>query len=444
MSTLIIQQDRQQKWPNTLEATRKKKETFLKDREDQAEAERQEIDKQEAEFRRENRLALIKKANEMIYDQTDKMKMLRSERLYADVIHTRQSQIEDKKVVLVKEVEIDRKYHLQTLEQVRRGEEIEKEKDAKVKAAMEIIKVSRLEQLESNQKVREAVDKKNAEEGSRLKKEAIDRNIEAIQLEADRVRMIKEKNHNTLEASKQDKLLKLKILEAEERSILAREAEVYKIDERKQAIKDRQAAMFVDAQQVRKKMIERAVESLSKVTSKEATILNKQIAEQQAKADGASADKESKIKAEWDLTVLSRTELIRKKNEDKAKEKASDDALAAKWKRENEEAIAAEKTKQLRWKEEQTKCKLLQLDEGHRVAAQRETERQAEIEQTRFLVSLQGDDDKKFTEACKSEIERNVRSGKPVYTLLRALEFTQPALLAAKTIKQIKKKVDDD
>ena len=59
-------------------------------------------------------------------------------------------------------------------------------------------------------------------------------------------------------------------------------------------------------------------------------------------------------------------------------------------------------------------------------------------------MSLQGDDDKKFTEACKSEIERNVRSGKPVYTLLRALEFTQPALLAAKTIKQIKKKVDDD
>jgi hypothetical protein len=31
-------------WPNTLEATRKKKETFIKDREESAENRRQEID----------------------------------------------------------------------------------------------------------------------------------------------------------------------------------------------------------------------------------------------------------------------------------------------------------------------------------------------------------------------------------------------------------------
>jgi hypothetical protein len=49
--------------------------------------------------------------------------------------------------------------------------------------------------------------------------------------------------------------------------------------------------------------------------------------------------------------------------------------------------------------------------------------------------SLTKDDDNKFSETCKSEIEKNVLLGKPVYTLLKALEFTQPALLAAKTIK---------
>jgi hypothetical protein len=34
------------------------------------------------------------------------------------------------------------------------------------------------------------------------------------------------------------------------------------------------------------------------------------------------------------------------------------------------------------------------------------------------------------------EIERNVALGKPVYTLLRALEFVAPPLLAAKLIKK--------
>jgi hypothetical protein len=41
-----LSQDRVQHWPNTLEANRTKKESFMKDREAQDEMRRQEIDKQ--------------------------------------------------------------------------------------------------------------------------------------------------------------------------------------------------------------------------------------------------------------------------------------------------------------------------------------------------------------------------------------------------------------
>lgn len=57
-----------------------------------------------------------------------------------------------------------------------------------------------------------------------------------------------------------------------------------------------------------------------------------------------------------------------------------------------------------------------------------------EIEQEKFLQSMANDDEERFVRLCKAEIEKNVAEGKPVYTLLRALEFTAPGLIAAKTV----------
>jgi len=41
-----LSEDKKSKWPNTLEAVRKKKESFLKDKEEREELRRQEIDRQ--------------------------------------------------------------------------------------------------------------------------------------------------------------------------------------------------------------------------------------------------------------------------------------------------------------------------------------------------------------------------------------------------------------
>ena len=57
---------------------------------------------QEAELRKTQRLESIRRANELLYEQTDKMKMLRGQMLYSDVIVTREQQIEEKRKVWVK------------------------------------------------------------------------------------------------------------------------------------------------------------------------------------------------------------------------------------------------------------------------------------------------------------------------------------------------------
>lgn len=86
-------QQRAAKWPNTLQATRKKKEDARKERLAREEAARVEIDKQEERRRNRKRLEAIKRANQALLSQTDKMKMLKSQKMMSDVNEVNDSQI---------------------------------------------------------------------------------------------------------------------------------------------------------------------------------------------------------------------------------------------------------------------------------------------------------------------------------------------------------------
>jgi hypothetical protein len=83
---------------------------------------------QEAEMRKYQRLEAIAKANDLMYEQTDKMKMLRSQALYCDVLHTRVGQIDDKKKTKEAIKVENQHYHTKILEKVAAGEEAERKK----------------------------------------------------------------------------------------------------------------------------------------------------------------------------------------------------------------------------------------------------------------------------------------------------------------------------
>ena len=61
------------------------------------EAERRRIDQIEADLQRKKRVDAIKRANQLMYEQTDKMKFLRGQQLYTDVIADREDQVAQKK-----------------------------------------------------------------------------------------------------------------------------------------------------------------------------------------------------------------------------------------------------------------------------------------------------------------------------------------------------------
>lgn len=427
--------ERVKHWPNTLEALRKKKETFLKDRADQDEVKRQEVDRQEAERRREARLEAIRKANDLLYEQTDKMKLLRSQKLYADVIHNRFQQIDDKRVVADSHKVVEARFHEDILRQVAEGEAKEREKLEKQKKMVDEVKVSRYEQREEARHIREEILRKNREEGLRLKREAQERVEEDLRDYEEKQKRIIEGNMRTLAANEELKKERLLLLEQEKAAAALRDAEKEEIEYRKKKLKELEKQRFDRAQLTRQKIIDRAVEELAKHTSAEAAILEKQQQELKDREEREEEEKRRKAAQMKELLAQSRTEQIARKEREDRREAAETDEMLNRWRIENETAMQAEKDKATSTRLATVRIKTQQYEDGKEAARIKAETKMVEIEQARFLNSIDTKDDKRFIDLCQAEIERNVRLGKPIHTLLRALEYEQPAIIAAKTIK---------
>jgi hypothetical protein len=431
--------ERMKNWPNTLEALRLKKESWLKDRAEQEELKRQEIDRQEAELRRTLRLESIKKANDLLYEQTDKMKLLRSQELYANVIHTRFQQIDRKKQVKEHEKIDEKKYHEETMRRVREGEEQEKKKIEEQKRVIEDVKVSRYQQREEARLRREEELRKNREEGLKMKKDAQERLEEDLRDFERKQKLAAETNIRMIKANEELKHVRLELKEKEKSAELERDAEVAKIDHRKKMLKHLEQVRFEKAQETRQKIIDAAVTQLAQKQNKEEAILEKQVQDLKDKEDAmlaAKAEKNERIKQE---IITSRIAQIEARENEMRRKHEEEDALVQKWKRENEEAIQAEAEKVRQHRIKTVKIKTQQYHDGKEAAKKKQEAKMYEIEQTRFLATLENHDEQRFVQSCKAKIEENIRLGKPVYTLLRALEYHQPELLPAKTVKVVKK-----
>ena len=99
------------KWPNTLEAMRRNKEEARQRRLDAEEAERLKEDKRLAAVRAQERKVRDERANRMIYEQTDRMKVLKSQLMFSDIVAHRDRQIEEKKYWGAMEKEMDKMWH---------------------------------------------------------------------------------------------------------------------------------------------------------------------------------------------------------------------------------------------------------------------------------------------------------------------------------------------
>jgi len=169
--------DRKSRWPNTLDAIRVKKDKAREERAAKLEKERQEVDKSEALLQKTKRMEAIERANSLLYEQTDKMKQLRSKQLESDVLYDRQNQVKEREFKEKQEVTRTSYYYNLEVKLREEGDRKEAEEMEKREEQNKLIAAQQQEQLQKF--------KENYIQGLRKEKregEAIKKKVEADQL----------------------------------------------------------------------------------------------------------------------------------------------------------------------------------------------------------------------------------------------------------------------
>lgn len=425
-------ENRMKHWPNTLEALRNKKIAFVEEKANREEEARQEVDREEAERRRIQRLEAIKRANDLMYDQTDKMKGLKGSKLYADVMKTRSEQIERKANRVQEEKEWNKQFHVAILEKVAKGEAEEKAKNQKIAEKIEVIKVQRKEQVnEVRAKRASEIAEANAI-GQAMKEQAIKRQEDDLVEQEAKQKRIDESNAAMVIANERAKQVRRELDEKAKEAEKIRDKEKEEVEGRKIAIKALEIRRFEKAQMTRQLIIDRAVKALAAKASADTALETKQFEEIKAKEDKVIADKAARREAEKLAIKESRAGQIARKKEQQEREWAEEDRMVVAQREKSALEERLEKEKYAKEHENIVRLKKIQYADAAKKQQKNAEEKLVNITQAKLLQDIGAQDDDKFAEICKAEIKKYAAEGKPVYTLMKALESTQPALLPAK------------
>lgn len=429
-----LSMEKVQHWPNTLEASRLKKEMFIKDKLQREELERQEIDRQEAELRKKNRIAAIQRANDLLYEQRDKMKLFRSQVMFCDVLDGRQKQLEEnkrKKEASILEAKQD---HENIMKKVHELEVIEEEKIRQEKERFELISKTRQEQLLQAKAKKEALEEENRQLGLSMKREAEVRFEEELLQQKEKWEQVKQRNLEFKKANDDLKLIRAELARKEKLAEEQRKEEIKEIENRKIALKDLERKRFDKAQITRQKLIDRALENLKNTINNEEALLQKQINEKNLQYEQIQKTKEAKSADQLRLLKESRDNQIRQRQLAFERQREEESRMIELWKKKYFEDIAEQARKEREMFEFNKALKLSQYNEGLERKKQRAEAHLKQIEEDKFLIEMHQHDDDKFIEHCRSKIEEYRKAGKPTYPLERALEVSEIDLLPARTV----------
>lgn len=290
----------------------------------------------------------INRANDLLYEQTDKMKFLRSQQLLSDVVYSRRFQMDEKddrrKLEKIEAV----KHHEDILHTVKLGELKEKEKQERMQKQVAEVSVARKQQLDEVFAKRQAEMEEERQIGIRLREEAerqLQRDIEARK---ERQRQIDQSNLEMAKANEELKVLRDQYRALELEEVARREGEVEVIENRKKVRKALEIRKFEKAQVARQQIIDAATKALTAQSNKEQAIMEKQANEQRAKEDKAIADKESKRAKEWDDIVNSRADQVEQKRIKAERDREEEERMISLWMEQAAKGQADEKEKQAR------------------------------------------------------------------------------------------------
>ncbi|CAM9251827.1 unnamed protein product [Scytosiphon promiscuus] len=440
-----LSDERVSHWPNTLEAHRKNKENWKKEQEDLVESKRRDIDKEEALLQRQLRVETIKRANDKLYEQTGKMKLLRSNLLYAEVIETRKDQIAEKAERFVGEEALAAAYHREMKRKVAEGDAKEKAIASARAAKEKITAKEQQQQLEEFQEKFIASLVKEKEDGDETQRTA----KAAIEAEEEAKRVLKLNNRREMEkmlAANQDLHERRAERISEELAYMdkcRKQRDV--LDRAARARKSLETKRFNEKQAIRQQMIDKATRELEATRKAEDNKEEREAIQQRQKEDDA-ADRKDKAredlrlqidKSRRDVYLLSRAIQIKQRAAKEEARRVEDEEIKAYFKQRTSEMAQLEKDE-----EAATLAREKQLRSFQRLQAQ---ERQAkdmaqeayEAANHAHMLSAQGDEDTRqvFKKIVHGYIDEFDAKGQSTYLLHRTLNHKNPEMFPAGKLK---------
>ncbi|KAJ8612520.1 hypothetical protein CTAYLR_003720 [Chrysophaeum taylorii] len=283
-------------WPNTLEAMRKKKENWKKEKIEEEEKARVEMDKEEAAFQMKQRLGAIERANLLLYEQTDRMKGLRSKQTYSEVVRERKEQAKEKQLRKRWESEKEREYHEALLKQIDQAERRDAGAEAARRAKAEAIADAQRAQLgEFRAKHIERLEAAK-KDGELILKRAIADHEEDERLLEERRVASKIQQRMTLLANEALEERKREQRKEEERAEKARHADVAKKEYVASERERLEKARFDARQATKQRLIDKASNELATRINRDAERLERQVEELRQKEENLAALKVEMIR----------------------------------------------------------------------------------------------------------------------------------------------------
>ena len=393
-------------WPNTLEAMRRNKDLARERRLEAEEAERLKEDKRLAAARAQERKIRIERANRMIYEKTDRMKVLKSQLMFADIVAHRDRQVEEKKYWGAMEKEMDGMWHQEIIRQCKEYDVKEAKEEAARKAKFKDIAAVQTRQLEEYKNAYIEQLRQEREEGIKIAEEC----VREVAEEKAKMQRIKDRDIANMVATRKgnEKLQELRKEFAKKEALEDAAIAKYAADKEKmqKMRSEREQEQFDRAQRKRQKIIDDAVAAMAAFSNQEETILAKQQAEARAKEDAKFADKARKQQEMRDAIEESR----KMQNDMRQKQKDEDDALATemqrRWKLRNEQLNADEKRERKEKRDNARAYQAFLLKQAEEKKRERREEREGSLRQAKIAQQVSAEEEGRFFDEVRKALQK--------------------------------------
>lgn len=258
------------KWTDTLESKRKQKLRWKQEVLEREEAKRIEMDKTEEALRKQSMETILARSKELKYEENEKVRFLRSQQLYTEVIETREEQLREKARREETRRREEREWHDTAMENMKKAEEIENQKMNKAKQKA-IDNARMMEQ----QKLHAEMTKRNLQELQRKEEIETLQQIEKenMQSKEKEIQQRKESNERAKQEIKKvvmDAKLKQQLhVEAEKNEQEKRERDIARINLIAKTRAELEKKHFEEKQKARRILSERASSELERRAAKE-------------------------------------------------------------------------------------------------------------------------------------------------------------------------------